>query len=234
MSLLDEKARLSSPSRSSSSIGFLSPSAVSTSHRTPSPPADRQNAICKAMGALFLQHRVQCLEEDVAKLDRKNFHLGGKHKGRDGRGGGPHMGREPGKKSGCPFQRRAEKYKTVATSEEMPQSRAELLVVVDASVLIYSLRSVHEWLKEGKTRVVIPDEACRTLDVLKTKEDRLGLAARKAARFIEERMVQGRQADVTHSPAPQSVQTPSRRSSWYRCPSATSSGLACRQSKRRQ
>lgn len=158
MSSLDEKARMASHPCSSSSITLHAPSGVSASHRTPSPPADRQNALCKAMGALFLQHRVHCLEEDVAKLDRKHQLLGGRHKGRGERGAGSHAGREPSKKAGCPFQKKVEKDKSGAAGEAKSEGRAQLLVVVDASVLIYSLRSVHEWLKEGKTRIVIPEE----------------------------------------------------------------------------
>lgn len=73
--------------------------------------------------------------------------------------------------------------------------QAARVIVADVSLLIYSLRTVHELLKAGDCRVVVPCEALCTLDVLKKGEHFLNLAARRAIRFLDERFSA---SDATH------------------------------------
>lgn len=61
------------------------------------------------------------------------------------------------------------------------------IIIADASLLIYSLRTVHEYLKAGDCQVIVPCEALSTLDVLKKGEHTLNWAARRATRFLDER-----------------------------------------------
>lgn len=61
------------------------------------------------------------------------------------------------------------------------------IIIADASLLIYSLRTVHDYLKAGDCQVIVPCEALSTLDVLKKGEHTLNWAARRATRFLDER-----------------------------------------------
>ena len=163
-----------------------------------------KDALCRAMGTLFLQHRVDKLQGDVEKMQRKC-------KGETNRSGPCSW--KGGWKAGCPSRTRrdggqaqeAERQELSRCQEQhlrqmqrrqvSPPRRmsgagqATRIVVADVSLLIYSLRTIHNWLKEGDCRVVIPQEALRTLDVLKKGEHYLNLAARKATRFLDERFM---------------------------------------------
>ncbi|PWN35683.1 uncharacterized protein FA14DRAFT_160727 [Meira miltonrushii] len=61
------------------------------------------------------------------------------------------------------------------------------IIIADASLLIYSLRTVHDYLKAGDCQVIVPCEALSTLDVLKKGVHTLNWAARRATRFLDER-----------------------------------------------
>lgn len=65
---------------------------------------------------------------------------------------------------------------------------ASSIRLVDASVLIFSLRSVHNWSRDQSTCVVIPLEAINTLDLLKKGDEPINLAARKATRWLEDKI----------------------------------------------
>jgi hypothetical protein len=159
------------------------------------PKCKEKDALCKAMGALFLQHRVDKLQSDVDKLEKKES------------GGCPW--KTSWKRSGCQKQkgmkideRQEIYYKDVKKAEgtkadfvvqqsisRVSDQQAKKIIVVDVSLLIYSLRTIHNWLKEGDCRVVVPIESLRTLDLLKKGDHYLNLAARKATRFLDERFV---------------------------------------------
>lgn len=111
------------------------------------------------MGALFLQHRVQCMEKEVEQKQQRcpirrrmaaqqgnkgdtSVSASGKKSGGGGGGGG--------------LDSRASS--TTTTTLVSSGTSASKLIVVDASVLVYSLRSVHQWLKAGYVRVVVPSE----------------------------------------------------------------------------
>ena len=172
-----------------------------------------KDALCKAMGTLFLQHRVDKLQKECDSLqsegEAKMRMCNWKRSSSGASGGGGYKGR-------CPkryFKRAAsatnnitlfqQKERDVASQVwqrsssssshgEMVKStkdrqRAQKVIVADVSLLIYSLRTVYNWLKEDAYRIVVPAEALRTLDVLKKGDHCLNLAARKATRFLDER-----------------------------------------------
>jgi hypothetical protein len=184
------------------------------------------------MGALFLRHRVEQSGDDVEKIN----HIGGKS-------GSSRITTKrscPVQRRMRQCHGRKEADRTVslnhadATSDESASERAQTqanssrarsgercgqlaskIIVADASLLIYSLRTVHDWLKAGDCRVVIPCEALSTLDVLKKGEHVLNMAARRATRFLDERFsavesfeVDGSQSGRTLSAGlyPQSMQ----------------------------
>lgn len=143
--------------------------------------------MCRAMGALFLQHRVHCLEREVESAQKEKRH--------------DVQGARGVKNQSCPFARGRRSLAApsadrtsvhVATAQPttdvgtIPED-VKLVYVVDASVLIYSLRTVHQWLKDASIRIVVPSEALRTLDMLKKGSQQINVAGRKAARFLEER-----------------------------------------------
>lgn len=100
------------------------------------------------MGTLLLQHRVQRLEDDVREMELK--------RSSGSKGQGARVSPTPScssPSSRCILSR---------TRQPKPQSsNAMQTIVVDASVLIYSMRSVHEWRKRSDVRVVVPDEGER-------------------------------------------------------------------------
>lgn len=120
------------------------------------------------MGALFLQHRVETLESDVEKLQYKR---------REGRTRGTLKvsadGSSGSGSGGCPFRRDdireagKSRGKIQHESASEVKSRRSLpvdqVIVADASLLIYSLRTVHDWLKEGNRHIVVPMEGERAL-----------------------------------------------------------------------
>ncbi|CAO1633234.1 unnamed protein product [Sympodiomycopsis kandeliae] len=146
-----------------------------------------KNSVCRAMGALFLQHRVESLENDVkkmGKLERDPCWFERNRRGGNGESSSRCQIVRKWSNSVCP-SRNGSSSRTDSRQTAIVTPR---VIVVDASVLIYSMRSVHEWRKMPNTRVVIPEEAVCTLDVLKKGHDRINLAARKAARYLEEHM----------------------------------------------
>jgi len=152
------------------------------------------------MGTLFLQHRVEKLQDDVEQLQcRRKEEGGGAKRGKCSWGGGWRAGGCHGKKKAKDGLEEktsnVEGGKTAILSPPSSMSKqsitpeAKRIIVADVSLLIYSLRTIHNWLKEGDCRIVVPMEALRTLDVLKKGDHYLNLAARKATRFLDERFM---------------------------------------------
>ncbi|KAK0534294.1 hypothetical protein OC835_002715 [Tilletia horrida] len=77
------------------------------------------------------------------------------------------------------------------SKERAAREYARGVRVVDVSVLIYSLRSVHTWLREGELTLIVPYGALHTLDLLKSGKETINHAARKALCFLEERLTDG-------------------------------------------
>lgn len=164
--------------------------------------------LCRAMGALFLKHRVEKLQGHVDRLN---------HKGKDSSTAGKEgCSWRAGWKSNCAKRRESnakeasskssiesiymqencgESSTTTTTMSSSPsgdrksKDQASRIIIVDVSLMIYSLRTIHEWLKQGNCRIIVPMETLRTLDCLKKGENNLNLAARKAVRFLEEKSI---------------------------------------------
>lgn len=166
-----------------------------------------KDALCQRMGSLLLQHRVDELAKDVERAQKQrrwspqiheqskwpsqSSHASSSSSPRifsqadedsDTLGRKAHSLLHPPRRGPVSSQNHQHR-----RSREPPSTQPRRLIVVDASLLIYSLRSVHDWLKAGDTTVVVPNEAIATLDVLKKGEHVLNLAARKATRFVDER-----------------------------------------------
>ncbi|UZJ51641.1 hypothetical protein CBS101457_000961 [Exobasidium rhododendri] len=183
---------------------------------------ETKEALCRAMGTLFLQHRVDKLQGDVDQLQHRKEEGGSSRKDKCSWGGGWKGGcrsknalnGQGGRRS--PPSTNAESNGLFGAGKSSPKSssstsntkhegstNAKKIVVADVSLLIYSLRTIHNWLKEGDCRVVIPMEALRTLDVLKKGDHYLNLVARKATRFLDERFgCESLGTDTTASFAP--------------------------------
>lgn len=159
-----------------------------------------QNAMCKAMGALFLQHRVQCLEREMESFNQVSSSRICK---RSTASDDPHVheGNSSNTKSQrpsceqptskCPLSwGRGMLFRHSISRDESAEACAQFASVVyvaDASVLIYSLRSIHDWLKDASVRIVVPAEAICSLDLVKKGCGRISVAARRATHFLEER-----------------------------------------------
>ena len=153
--------------------------------------AERQARLSHAMGVMFLQDKVDKLERDVTKITYPR----GMHKSKSG----PAADLASSNKShdasqGCPTPRAVTGPGPATTSDAFahrhpPATKlASAVRLVDASVLIFSLRSVHNWSRDQSTCVIIPLEAINTLDLLKKGDEPINLAARKATRWLEDKI----------------------------------------------
>ncbi|GAK63455.1 uncharacterized protein PAN0_003d1660 [Moesziomyces antarcticus] len=153
---------------------------------------ERQNRLSHAMGVMFLQDKVDKLERDVSKITypramrhshsaptaelnptQPRYHAANPPpKPRAITGPGLHPTTTA----------------TPSTSTSATATAATCMRLVDASVLIFSLRSVHNWTRDRATCVIIPLEAINTLDLLKKGDEPINLAARKATRWLEEKI----------------------------------------------
>lgn len=188
-------------SRSSSS-GHYDPMGL---RQAPPTKVKEKDALCRTMGTLFLQHRVDKLQCDVDQLERRET-ASAKPSGSCS---------WKSWKSGCPRRKLAKvensfadraaaeqsskgagsMTETIKQSNAKPDGRAKRIIIVDVSLLIYSLRTIHNWLKEGDCKVIVPTESLRTLDLLKKGDHYLNLAARKATRFLDERFASAALSD---------------------------------------
>ncbi|CEH11977.1 PIN domain [Ceraceosorus bombacis] len=154
----------------------------------------KQKSLCQQMGALFLQHRVRQLEGQVDDLQYSRSasssapattpSLGKEADTRGGEGRSSSASiKEPVRSS------RGDRFSTQPQNAHFDHSRRASVktYILDASVLIYSLRSVHDWLKAPDVRCIVPTEVVSTLDILKKGQHPLNAAARKATRFLEDR-----------------------------------------------
>ncbi|KAN0063233.1 hypothetical protein ACQY0O_004397 [Thecaphora frezii] len=158
--------------------------------------AERQARLSKAMGAMFLQDKVERLERDVqaAPFSRgmARSRSGPNHAHRLAQPSAPPFNPEGGiriltRSSTGPGMDRT-LTEPIAARPSSSRSQPNKVYLLDTSVLIYSLRSVHEWLKDPQVQIIIPLEAINNLDLLKKGHDPVNSAARKATRFLEERM----------------------------------------------
>ncbi|SPO38590.1 uncharacterized protein PSFLO_04068 [Pseudozyma flocculosa] len=151
------------------------------------------------MGAMFLQDKVERLERDV---QHPPFSRGMARS----RSGPNHARRlaQPSQPPSAPFEGSVRVMTRSSTgpgiirlpadADVAPRAAIALptkLYLLDTSVLVYSLRTVHEWLKDPRIQLVIPLEAINNLDLLKKGNEPVNVAARKATRFLEEKMQPG-------------------------------------------
>ncbi len=137
--------------------------------------AQRQARLAEAMGKLFLQDRVAKMEEEANTLEFKR-----------------HASNRQADKSRSNSQRTPAK---TPARTRAPAPTQLAVRIIDASLLIYALRTLHEWIKEERYMLVIPLEALNVLDVLKKGDAPINIAARKATRFLDERI-------TSHNPSP--------------------------------
>lgn len=141
--------------------------------------AERQARLSHAMGVMYLQDQVDKLgqappsrglrqSKSVPTADLPHPTHTGRPKSRALTGPGPTLDPPP--------------------SAARTDDGASKIRLVDASVLIFALRSVHNWTRDRSTCVIIPLEAINTLDLLKKGDEPINLAARKATRWLEEKM----------------------------------------------
>ncbi|KAI0344355.1 hypothetical protein BDW22DRAFT_1327712 [Trametopsis cervina] len=151
-------------------------------------------AMSKALGAAFLNHQVEQLEQKMSS-------------GPAARGGGWRDGRRAGletetSREGMHSQKRTgggrgggrgkAQSKRVVSGDyargwrEDPDTKDADVVVVDASVLIHAITHLKKWCRDGRQEmIVIPLEALNTLDLLKKGTTPLAQRARAASRMLE-------------------------------------------------
>ena len=164
-------------------------------------------AMSRALGAAFLNHKVEQLEKTVTGTgsgnwrDRKAPHAHGSAPNgvirrcppTAGAKGAPRKATEPtpttsarsahdahrGARTGSTTHRRK------SEEEERKEKDADI-VVVDASVLVHALYKLKKWARDGRQEIVIvPLEALNTLDLLKKGNSGLAQRARAASRILE-------------------------------------------------
>ncbi|SPO23107.1 uncharacterized protein UTRI_01785 [Ustilago trichophora] len=153
---------------------------------------ERQARLSHAMGVMFLQDKVDKLERDVTKITYPR----GMHKSKSGPAADLASSNPRRDVSQGRPMPRALTGPGVAPTADAPADRntdstastAGSIRLVDASVLIFSLRSVHNWSRDQSTCVIIPLEAINTLDLLKKGDEPINLAARKATRWLEDKI----------------------------------------------
>ncbi|CDS82051.1 uncharacterized protein SPSC_02871 [Sporisorium scitamineum] len=150
--------------------------------------AERQTRLSHAMGVMFLQDKVDKLEQDVSKITYPR----GMHKTRSAPAPNTrHHGAAATQVRAQPRAVTGPGVSTQATTDRDSNETSKVATsirLVDASVLIFSLRSVHNWSRDQSTCVVIPLEAINTLDLLKKGDEPINLAARKATRWLEDKI----------------------------------------------
>lgn len=152
--------------------------------------AERQSRLSHAMGVMFLQDKVDKLERDVSKIayprgirqskSALTPDLAPSNSRPHRQSPQPRAITEPG----IP----AAQDTTTDQIAQTARKGASSIRLIDASVLIFSLRSVHNWSRDQSTCVIIPLEAINTLDLLKKGDEPINLAARKATRWLEEKI----------------------------------------------
>ncbi|GAC96355.1 hypothetical protein PHSY_003935 [Pseudozyma hubeiensis SY62] len=163
-------------------------------HETIQQKAERQQRLSHAMGVMFLQDKVDKLEQDVSKItyprgvqktrSAPNHDLTSSHPRHDA---AAQVRAQPRAVTGPGLSP-----DTVSATNSFTNNDAAKVAtsirLVDASVLIFSLRSVHNWSRDQSMCVVIPLEAINTLDLLKKGDEPINLAARKATRWLEDKI----------------------------------------------
>lgn len=158
---------------------------------------ERQVKLSKAMGAMYLQDKMDKLERSVEPSSSSSSRI--MRKTQSGSVAGPSTSAEVHMRS---MPRAATGPGMVpVTSHSQAQARVRVRVV-DASILILALRTVHNWARDMTTCVLVPLEAINTLDLLKKGEEPINLAARKATRWLEERMQAAPSNSVLLHPRP--------------------------------
>ncbi|KAI0084217.1 hypothetical protein BDY19DRAFT_554277 [Irpex rosettiformis] len=159
-------------------------------------------AMSKALGAAFLSHQVEQLEQKVSGRGSGGAERGGGGNWREGRrsqtyqgrGGGAGNQRRGGGGGGGvkgPGRRNTsgpESERGLFEESRGPprEDKDADVVVVDASVLVHGISHLKKWCREGRQEVVIiPLEALNTLDLLKKGTTSLAQRARAASRILE-------------------------------------------------
>ncbi|KAI0693470.1 hypothetical protein BC835DRAFT_1275941 [Cytidiella melzeri] len=166
-------------------------------------------AMSKALGAAFLTHQVEQLEQKVLsgggrggggnwREGRRTQMFHGKGPGQADqtreRGGNQKRGGAPGGggvgQKGHPRQNVSgpgsePEYQRRWKDDTKDEKDADI-VVVDASILVHAIAHLKKWCRDGRQEVVIiPLEALNTLDLLKKGTTALAQRARAASRILE-------------------------------------------------
>ena len=107
------------------------------------------------MGRLFLKERVAKMEDEANVLEFKRSPAGHAKQAR-GDSGKQAAPRNSGDRSRNSGERSREHTKKTQASQGPLATR-----IIDVSLLIYSLRTLHDWIKEGRYVLVIPLEGER-------------------------------------------------------------------------
>ncbi|KAH6879718.1 hypothetical protein BKA70DRAFT_198185 [Coprinopsis sp. MPI-PUGE-AT-0042] len=163
-------------------------------------------AMSRALGAAFLNHKVEQLEKTVTGTGSGNWRdrrtpqtHGSSPNGVIRRGPTTHGAKGAPRKTGEPTMatptRGAHHQHRGATTSPPHRRRSEEedkkekdadIIVVDASVLVHALYKVKKWARDGREEIVIvPLEALNTLDLLKKGNSALAQRARAASRILE-------------------------------------------------
>ncbi|KAI5451091.1 hypothetical protein NCC49_001969 [Naganishia albida] len=144
-----------------------------------SPQAERQARLSKALGAAYLSHQIEQLEDRVTS----NLTLGGRGRGGRGRRGG--NGASGGNGGGRRGNQRAPEANKVRKPAAQEDTQPETRLVLDTSALVFALPTITRLLRTGRAEMIVPLETLRTLDLLKKGMHPYAVAARTATRFIE-------------------------------------------------
>ncbi|KDN39321.1 hypothetical protein K437DRAFT_270325 [Tilletiaria anomala UBC 951] len=152
--------------------------------------AERQARLSHAMGKLFLSDRIAKMEDEATTLELRRKPAASSQKGPSPSHGANNStkSRGTGNSEGMAHGDSSKRGPGRGLRQQQPQGPIAVRII-DVSLLIYSLRTLHDWIKERRYRLVVPLEALNVLDVLKKGDMAINIAARKAMRFLDERII---------------------------------------------
>lgn len=136
---------------------------------------DREK-MSRALGAAFLQHKVQQLERNLDDLSfRRDLH---------------HPSRGHSKKKTHP----------VAYPTSSPSTSPPPIKVIDTSMLIHALPILKKWVRQAKSTIVIPLDVVSELDFLKTSPPPIHGLVREATCWLDKQFQNSTHTSSTTSP----------------------------------
>ncbi|POW18995.1 hypothetical protein PSHT_05179 [Puccinia striiformis] len=175
----DEKQQSTEPSQSS----------LKPKQRPPITP-DREK-MSRALGAAFLQHKVQQLEQNLDNLSfKRDLHYPPPTRNL-------HQSAHPQNNS----NRNQSKKKTSVQSDPTTSipSAPPPIKVIDTSMLIHALPILKKWVREAKYKIVIPLDVVSELDFLKTSSPPIHGLVREATSWLDRQFQSSsRQPQASH------------------------------------